>query len=260
MTTSHWRRYVAVGDSFTEGIGDPNPTSMGGNRGWADRVAEQLSVRNEQFRYANLAVRGKLIRQILAEQVEPAVALGPDLVTLSGGGNDVIRPRADADVISALLEQAVIRLRSTGATVVIFTGTDVGFAPVFRSLRGRVAVYNENIRAIAAKHGALVADMWALDAVQDARLWDADRLHLNALGHQTVARMVLETLGVDHDVPSAMPEPHVYKSWREERGEDAVWAKEHLAPWVKRRLTGKSSGDNIQPKRPTWEPIAPLAH
>ena len=96
MTPQHpWSRYVAIGDSFTEGIGDPEPRSPGGHRGWADRVAEVLSEQTEDFAYANLAVRGRLLQQILDEQVEPALELHPDLITVSMGGNDVIRPGTD---------------------------------------------------------------------------------------------------------------------------------------------------------------------
>src|SRR3978361_707214 len=98
MAQQHpWSRYVAIGDSFTEGIGDPEPGSPGGFRGWADRVAEVLSAQNPDFAYANLAVRGKLVQQILADQVEPALALAPDLITISAGGNNIIRPGSDPD-------------------------------------------------------------------------------------------------------------------------------------------------------------------
>ena len=92
-----WRRFVALGDSFTEGIGDPEPASPDGNRGWADRVAEVLSQQVDDFAYANLAVRGKLIAQIVAGQVDAALELKPDLITFSAGGNDVIRPGTDPD-------------------------------------------------------------------------------------------------------------------------------------------------------------------
>src|SRR5206468_3629125 len=124
-----WSRYVALGDSFTEGIGDPEPRSPGGHRGWADRVAEVPSSQTDDFAYANLAVRGKLIKQILDEQVDAAVALRPDLITISAGGNDVIRPGTDPDAIAQLFDEAVSRLSVNGATIVVFTGVDVGFSP-----------------------------------------------------------------------------------------------------------------------------------
>ena len=171
VTQQHpWSRYVAIGDSFTEGIGDPEPGVPGGHRGWADRVAEVLSQGTEDFAYANLAMRGKLIQQIIDEQIEPALALRPDLITISAGGNDVIRPRTDPDEIAARFEYAIERLSRDRATIVLFTGVDVGFSPVFRGIRGKVAIYNENLRAIAQKYDCIVADQWALAEIQDQRM------------------------------------------------------------------------------------------
>jgi len=248
-----WRRYVAIGDSFTEGIGDPDDTGDG-HRGWADRVAEVLASQVDDFAYANLAVRGKLIAQIVADQVEPAVALKPDLVTFSAGGNDVIRPGSDPDAVAGQFEDAVVRLGSQGAAIVIFTGIDTNFTPVFRHLRGKVAIYNENIRAIADRHDCIVADQWALKEIQDMRFFDTDRLHLNALGHHEVARMVLRALNVRNDLVPMQPDAAPNPTWRAARGNDLVWAREHLVPWVLRRLRHQSSGDNRSAKRP--EPTA----
>ncbi len=252
-----WSRYVAVGDSFTEGIGDPEPASPGGNRGWADRVAEVLSRQTDDFAYANLAIRGRLIKQIVDEQVEPAVALRPDLVTFSAGGNDVIRPGTDPDIIAGMFEDAVQRLRSDGATVVVFTGVDVGFSPVFRGIRGKVAIYNENVRAIAERHDCIVADQWALTEIQDARMWSQDRLHPNALGHHTIARMVLTALNVENELQPLNPEPLPPRTWRQARAEDLSWAREYLVPWVIRRIRHQSSGDHISAKRPDASPLIP---
>jgi lysophospholipase L1-like esterase len=251
-----WSRYVALGDSFTEGIGDPEPTVPGGNRGWADRVAEVLSQGTEDFAYANLAVRGRLIQQIVDEQLEPALALRPDLVTISAGGNDVIRPGTDPDEIAARFEYAIERLSRDHATIVLFTGVDVGFSPVFRGIRGKVAIYNENLRSIAAKHDCIVADQWALAEIQDQRMWAPDRLHLNSLGHHTVARMVLASLNVENDLEPMKPEPLPASSWRAARAEDLNWAREYLVPWVLRRIRHQSSGDHVQPKRPDAVPFA----
>jgi lysophospholipase L1-like esterase len=254
-----WRRYVAIGDSFTEGIGDPEPSAPGGHRGWADRVAEVLSAQVEDFAYANLAVRGKLIRQIVDDQIEPALALKPDLITFSAGGNDVIRPGTDPDVIAEVFEDAVARLTSAGATLVVFTGIDTNFTPVFRGIRGKVAIYNENVRAIADRYDAIVADQWALKTVQDPRFFDDDRLHYNALGHHEVARMVLRALNVPNDLEPMQPDPFPVRTWREARAVDLVWAREYFVPWVLRRLRHQSSGDHVTAKRPEPLPVTTLA-
>lgn len=250
-----WTRMVALGDSFTEGVGDPEQSRPNGVRGWADRVAEVLATLEPNFAYANLAVRGKLIDQIASEQIDPALALQPDLITFSAGGNDVIRPGSDPDRTTAKVERAVQRLSKSGATIVLFTAVDVGFSPVFRSIRGKVAIYNENLRSIAKQYDCIVVDQWSMRELQDARYWDKDRLHLNTLGHHTVAIGVLSALGVPHDLTPLDPPPFTHVSWREARKEDAVWVKTHLVPWVIRRLKRVSSGDAIEPKRPTPRPL-----
>ena len=254
-----WRRYVALGDSFTEGIGDPEPGSPGGHRGWADRVAEVLAQQADDFAYANLAVRGRLIAQIVADQIEPALALAPDLITFSAGGNDVIRPGTDPDDIARQFEDAVVRLSRDGATIVVFTGIDTNFTPVFRRFRGKVAIYNENIRAIADRYDCIVADQWALKEVQDIRFFDVDRLHYNALGHHEVARMVLRALNIPNDLQAMQPDPLPASTWRTARTSDLVWARTHFVPWVLRRVRHQSSGDKITAKRPEPLPIVTLA-
>ena len=249
-----WSRFVAIGDSFTEGVGDPEPDSPGGLRGWADRFAEVLSQQNEDFAYANLAVRGKLIRQITDEQLETAIELRPDLVSICAGGNDVIRPGADPDAVAVQLEYLLRKLRETGATVMVFTGVDVALQPVFRSMRGKVAIYNENIRKVAQRHDCIVIDQWAIEELQDPRFWADDRLHLNSLGHHTVTRTALAALNIPNELQPLDPPPLPPHSWRKARKGDVVWAKEHLVPWVIRRIKHVSSGDNIVAKRP--EPTA----
>ena len=247
-----WRRMVSLGDSFTEGIGDPEPDSPGGHRGWADRVAEVLAHQADDFAYANLAVRGKLIRQISNDQIDAALALKPDLITICAGGNDVIRPGTDPDQVAQLFRDAVDRLSASGATIVTFTGFDVGWTPVLRTFRGKVAIYNENIRAVAEHYDALVADLWALKEIQDSRFWATDRLHLNSLGHHEVARMVLRTLNVPNNLQHLEPDPLPERSWRAARREDLVWARTHLVPWVLRRVRHESSGDRRSAKRPDF--------
>jgi lysophospholipase L1-like esterase len=258
MSEQHpWHRYVAIGDSFTEGIGDPEPRVPGGHRGWADRVAEVLDAQSEDFAYANLAIRGRLLQQILDEQVEPALELRPDLITISAGGNDIIRPGTDPDEVAGRLEGGIARLRSEGATVVLFNGPDIGETPVLRRIRGKVAIYNENLHYIAKKHDAIVADMWALRELADPRMWAPDRLHFSPTGHHTIARMVLDALGVDNELEPYQPEPLPAKPWRQARIDDIVWAREYFGPWILRRIRRTSSGDGITPKRPRPERVDP---
>ena len=256
------KRLVVMGDSFTEGVGDDDPAAPNGVRGWADRVAEQLAAREPGFRYANLAIRGKLLPQVLGEQLEPGLALDPDLVSLYAGGNDLMRPKVDIDAMLVDYEAAVARVRATGARLILFTGVDGVEDPLFRAIRGRVAIYNELVRGIAARHGALLVDLWSMRQLCDRRFWAPDRLHLNALGHTEVAIEVLRVLGVDHPLISPELSPREVLSPAARRSQNLQWAREHALPWVRRRVKGESSGDAMAPKRPKLEPVgsAPLPH
>ena len=249
--------YVALGDSFTEGVGDPDPTRPNGVRGWADRVAEVLGSVDDGFSYANLAIRGRKLRQVVDEQLEPALALRPDLVTVYAGGNDILRPSVDIDAMMAPYDDAVARLRQAGTQVLLFTGFDLGQAPVLGRLRGRVAVYNEIVREVADTHGAGIVDFWRMREHRDWRLWDVDRIHMSTLGHRHMAVAVLDVLGVPHDVRLDPLAAELPRTRAEQRRVDLAWARTHATPWVQRRLTGRSSGDGIGPRFPQLVPFGP---
>ena len=255
-----WSRYVALGDSFTEGIGDPEPNSPGGYRGWADRLAEELSRGSDDFKYANLAVRGRMLGQVLNEQLEPAVELKPDLISISAGGNDLIRPGSDPDALAEKLDRAVAKMAATGATVLLFNGPDIRDTPVLGMVRGRVAIYNENLRTIAARHDAVIADMWSLRGLLTPQMWADDRLHFAPLGHHTVTMMALKALNVPNSLVPEVPKPLPVQKWQTARAEDLVWAKAYLMPWVLRRRRHQSSGDGITAKRPTPGPVFGQVH
>jgi lysophospholipase L1-like esterase len=252
-----WSRYVALGDSFTEGVGDPEPRSAGGLRGWADRVAEELAVGCEDFAYANLAVRGLLLEQILNRQIGPALALKPDLVTLSAGGNDMVFRGSDPDQLAGKLDAGVGVLGQSGATVVLFTGPDWGSTPVLGRNRAKVAIFNENVHAIASRHGAVIADLWALRQLRDRRMWDPDRLHLSPLGHHTVAMMVLDALDVPHTLRPSEPKDLPENSWRQARAGDLLWARRYLFPWVLGHLRPHGAMEERRAKRPEVGPVFP---
>ena len=249
-----WSRYVAMGDSFTEGVGDPEPRSPGGLRGWADRVAEELSIGHEDFAYANLAIRGLLLEEILDQQAGPALALKPDLITLSAGGNDLVFRGTDPDRLAVELDAGVQLLGLTGATIVLFTGPDWGSTPVIGRHRAKLAIFNENIRTIASRHDALIADLWALRQLTDPRMWDPDRLHFSPLGYHTIAMMVLDTLNVPHTLQPLEPKDLPQSSWRAARVGDLVWARNYLLPWVVRRIRHETA-EELRAKRPLAGPV-----
>ena len=250
-----FHRFVALGDSFTEGVGDPDPTRPNGLRGWADRVAEVLATRTADFGYANLAVRGRKLEAIIAEQLDTAVALEPDLVTVYAGANDILRPRVDLDALVGRYDEALGRLAATGARLLVWTAFDPGGSAVYRPMLGRFALYNELVRESADRHGATIIDFWRMRDYRDWRFWDTDRMHMGPAGHQRMAAAVLTAL----DVLDAMPAPELAEEAvltpRERRRADLDWARSFAVPWVHRRLTGRSSGDAINPRRPILGPV-----
>jgi lysophospholipase L1-like esterase len=249
-----WQSFMAIGDSFTEGLDDPGPD--GHYRGWADRLAEMLAVDQPGLRYANLAIRGKYLRQVLAEQVPIALAANADLVTFCAGGNDILRPGADPDELADRYEQAVARFRAAGSDVVICTGFDTRATPVLRHVHGRIAAYNLHLWSIADRHGCRMVDLWSMRVLHDPRAWSPDRLHLSAEGHRRVALHTAEVLGlkVTEDWREPWP-PLAEPAWLDRRRADILWTREHFVPWIGRHLRGRPSGDGLPPKRPELGPL-----
>ncbi|MFB6517276.1 SGNH/GDSL hydrolase family protein [Streptomyces sp. NPDC056401] len=271
--------YAALGDSFTEGVGDPGPGDT--FLGWADRLAVLLADRREEqhehsgdsgesgesagsggsggsggFRYANLAVRGRLLDQIVAEQVPRAKELAPDLVTFCAGGNDIIRPGSDPDDVAARYEAAVRDLTGSVGLVVITTGFDTRDVPVLKHMRGKIATFSAHVRSIADRYECPVLDLWSLKSVQDRRAWDDDRLHLSPEGHTRVALRAAQVLGLDTPADPDQPWPPMRPRGSVDTTRDNIhWAREHLVPWIGRRLRGESSGDHVEAKRPDLLPL-----
>ncbi|MFD4946295.1 SGNH/GDSL hydrolase family protein [Streptomyces sp. NPDC058239] len=260
--------YAAIGDSFTEGVGDPGPD--GTFVGWADRFAVLLADQlpdpdagtstegstHGNFRYANLAVRGRLLDQIVEEQVPRAKELAPDLVSFCAGGNDIIRPGTDPDDVAERFERAVAELTESVGTVLVTTGFDTRGVPVLRHLRGKIATYTAHVRSIADRYDCPVLDLWSLRSVQDRRAWDDDRLHLSPEGHTRVALRAAQVLGIDVPAdPDQEWPPQAQRGTLEVRRDDIHWAREYLVPWIGRRLRGESSGDHVEAKRPDLLPL-----
>jgi lysophospholipase L1-like esterase len=247
-----FNRFVALGDSTTEGLDDRYPD--GSYRGWADRLAERLAADNPGLTYANLAIRGRKVPQIRAEQLELAVSLEPDLASILGGINDVLRRSFDLDRVIAELDAMATALRASGATVLTFTFPDpTAVITVARArIRARVGAFNDRVRQMSAARGAVLVDL-AGGGVADPAHWSADRLHANGSGHARIAATAAAALGIDTTAaeparPPARPRPAPARY-----AADAVWIGRHLTPWLVRRLRGVSSGDGRVAKRP--EPL-----
>lgn len=257
VSVAGWRSFVAVGDSFTEGLDDRHPSGSG-YRGWADLVAGALAARaaaggaGDAFRYANLAIRGRLFPRVVAEQVPPALAMRADLVSFAAGGNDVLRRGFDASAMVAHFDATVGELRAGGADVVLFRFADLtARLPGQRVIGPRVALLNRAVGETAQRHGATLVDLWADGEFANPALWSLDRLHLSSAGHLRVAAHVLTALGVAPDQAWwQVPIRPLSRSWATARAADLTWVGRHLVPWTVRRLTGRSSGDRVTAKRP----------
>ena len=280
------RSFVALGDSFTEGMQDELGPE-GRHLGWADRVAAALAVATGGLRYANLAVRGRLLDQVVDEQLPIALELAPDLVSFHAGPNDALRPRTDIADVLRRYDTAVARLRtagspsagspsagspsagspSAGSTVLLFTVLERagGTGRTADRLAGRFGRFNDGVRATARRHGALLVDVGPVAALHDRRLWHEDRLHLSPEGHARVAAAVLETLGVaDPALLGGAPgwwreplPPGPPPRRRADLVADVRWVRRHFLPWVGRRVRGVSSGDGMLPKHTTLVDVLP---
>lgn len=248
--------FIALGDSFTEGMNDELPD--GSYLGWADRLAGILADHRPHFKYANLALRGKMLQGILEEQLPIALELRPDLVSICAGGNDILMPGIDADVVAEKIDDMIRQLRAAGIEVLLFTGPDTKQVSVVSWLRGKIAIYNEDLRASAERHGARVVDLWAMDVLCDPRAWSEDRLHFTSEAHRRIALRAAEMLGVRSEEDWREPLPEFERpNWLSMRRSDIEWTKAHLLPWIRRHLRGESMGDGLAPKRPQLAPFAP---
>jgi lysophospholipase L1-like esterase len=243
-------RYVALGDSQTEGLLDG--TEETGFRGWADRLAEHLAALNPETEYANLAVRGRKAHEVLTGQLPAALALRPDLATVVAGMNDLIRPSFSADAVAADLETMFAALVAAGATGATVTFPDLGrIAPSLRRLARRVPELNARIVEAADRHGVVVLDGYTPAITTDLRMWSPDRIHATPLGHAMIAAGMAYALGLPGSSPAwqtSLP-PLPVPTRRAVAAAELRWARTFVVPWIGRRVLGRSSGDGRVAKR-----------
>ena len=241
---------MALGDSFTEGVGDELPD--GRVRGWADLVALGLaSAVPGPVGYANLAIRGRLLHPIATEQVDAAITLRPELVSINGGGNDILRPRVSISGVARQLLDAVDRLTAEGIHVVLASGANPSrHMPMGGLVQSRGDALAASIRQHLPRRGVTFVDNWADQELAGPQYWSRDRIHLNAAGHARVAKNVLCAV----DVPA--PEFGIDETPANRMRGTEYW-REYVLPWIGRRLTGRSSGDNRAVKSATLQPVNP---
>lgn len=249
-----YQRFVALGDSCTEGLDDLLPD--GRYRGWADRVASVLD--EPGFRYANLGVRGRRLDQMLVEQVPSATTLEPDLVAVFGGGNDVMSG-ASAAVIARRVDAMVRAVTSFAPTVAVFTLSDISHRMPFGwRMRPRIDALNDAVRVAAVRYGAILVDVADDECVRDSRYFGPDRLHLSSLGHRRLAGHLLSALEIPFDASWMAPlegtaaPASVFDHLR--------WLRDQVLPVAysrsRNKLIGRQPGDGFRPKRPQLLPFA----
>lgn len=251
--------YIALGDSFTEGMNDALPD--GSYLGWADRLAIMLAEGRPHFSYANTALRGKVLQEIIDEQLPIAMEVRPDLVTVCAGGNDIVVPGANVDLVAKRFDEMIRQLAETGAEVVVFTGPDTREVSVLNRLRSKVALYNAHVHATAERYGVRMVDLWAMEVLHDPRAFSEDRLHFSPEAHRRIALRAAEVLGVPTNADWREPWPETERpNWLTMRRSDIEWTRTYLLPWIGRLLRGESMGDGLEPKRPRLEPFVPNQH
>ncbi|WP_235480376.1 SGNH/GDSL hydrolase family protein [Leifsonia sp. Leaf264] len=251
--------YVAIGDSFTEGVGDEQPD--GTVRGWADFVAVGLaqhaaaSAPGSTITYANLAIRGRKLVPIIDEQLQPAIDLRPEVISFNGGGNDILRPRMDVERIAGRFRGAIERIRSEGIHALMLSGANpLDHLPLGSAFDRRGRDLTTALHDLAELPGVTFVDNFSDVGLRDIRYWSADRLHLNALGHARVASNVLTGLGVPVPTEWGVEEVAAAPAGPKSRN-TAAYYREFVLPWIGRRLTGRSSGDGRAAKRAVLEPV-----
>lgn len=262
MSDIGFSRYVAIGDSQTEGLWDGDDTV--GVIGFADRLAAILDTRYPGVQYANLAIRGKRVIDVLQDQLPPrALAMQPDLVTVCVGMNDVTRPGRTFAKAMADLDDVYQQLADSGATVVTTTFPDVAkMLPVGRLISARIQQVNAVIRAAADRHGFGLVDLYNAESMNETSNWSHDRMHASTRGgHRLFADAAAEALnlpGSNHDWAQPSGEAIQDSFWQRMYAQ-AQWTRGLLIPWIWRHARGRSSGgDGRDPKYAVLHPVSDL--
>lgn len=254
-------RFVAMGDSLTEGLCDTSRQRTGEYRGWADRLAMMLAQTGDgpdPLGYANLAVRSRTVRDVVQQQVPRALDLQADLVSVFIGGNDLARAGVRPDRLATRLAAGLRRLRGADAEVLLVTPV-VPPWPFLGALHTRSLRFAAELRRIADDTGCRLLDLTEAPEFLEPRVWADDRVHLSSHGHRLLSYRAAAVLGV----PGARELGTLDALMHEEESEPGgppltmpAWLWTHARPWAARRLQGRTAGDGLGPKHHELVPIA----
>ena len=193
-----WRRVAVLGDSIAEGVREPHPGYR--DLSWIDRIAEPLQAVAPGVTVTNLGLRNLLVAEVRERQLEQALAFGPDLAIVSGGGNDALRPTFEPAAVERELDAIVAPLRAAGADVLMLELMDIVAAglipdPYAEPLDARLRSLATVTRTVAERHGAMLVEMRTHPASADPGVYASDRMHLNARGHAIVGSEAVQVLG-----------------------------------------------------------------
>ncbi|MFJ9776059.1 SGNH/GDSL hydrolase family protein [Kitasatospora sp. NPDC101157] len=189
-------RFVALGDSLTEGVGDQVNDRW---RGWAAVLARSLAPEGRTVDFTNLAYSGALTADLTSHQLPAALARRPQLAAVLAGGNDTLRTGFDIRRTTLELDATLGELTGHGALLLTACLPDPGTllrlpSPLARPLARRMRAVNTVVHALTERHRALHLHLAELPWCAQRGLLSVDRLHPSAEGHHLIARRFHELL------------------------------------------------------------------
>jgi lysophospholipase L1-like esterase len=197
-----WRRFVVMGDSIAEGLGDPSPGYP--DQPWCDRIAHELSLARPGLAYRNLGVRDTPAAEVARSQLPLALEFRPDLALAACGGYDLLGFSYDAEAVQARVREIVAALSHAGAQVITVGPFDRSRAPGVpaaygRRLGERLQDFGRRLAAIAAEFGTLHVELTSHPASSQPDLYSGDARHGTMRGHAIAAAEAIRRLAAHLD-------------------------------------------------------------
>ncbi len=244
--------YVAIGDSLSEGLGDFSFLERRIHSGWTDRLATLLAkdaeLEGREFKYANLAIRGANIKAIMGSQLDRALILKPDLVTVMAGQNDFFCKAEDLPALERIFREGIQKLLDAGCQVIVSNTINPIHLIVFRRLARLATTITEMIERVAKELEVEILDVHRMDSFSEVRYWAEDMVHFSGPGHIMVANKAAGMLQLKY----RLSEFDDCEIWIPKRGiiGTSRWVIVHVLPFMVRRLRGVTAGDGLEPKLP----------